>query len=84
MPGKSEIIAQVADRTNMRKTEVSRVLDEALDAIRESLDRGESVTLRGFGSFRVTQRAARKGRNPRTGEPIEIPAGQRVVFRQSR
>lgn len=84
MPGKAEIVAQVADRTGMKKADVQRVIDETLHEIREAIGSGESVTLRGFGNFKVTEREARTGRNPRTGEPIEIPAGQRVSFKLSK
>lgn len=84
MPGKQDIIDQVAGRTNLKKSDVTKVLDEALSEIRTSLDNGEPVTLRGFGSFKVSERGARKGRNPRTGEEIDIPAGQRVTFKLSK
>ena len=84
MPGKAEIVSQVADRTGMRKTDVQRVLDETLSEIRTAINNGESVNLRGFGNFKVSEREARKGRNPRTGEEIDIPAGQRVSFKMSK
>lgn len=84
MSGKSEIVEQVAERTSLRKSDVAKVLDEALSEIRSSLHKGESVSLRGFGSFKVTQHEGRKGRNPRTGEEIDIPPGQRVSFKMSK
>ncbi len=84
MPGKTEIIDAVSTRTGLRKAEVSRVLDETLSEIRSSLDTGEGVSLRGFGNFKVTETAARKGRNPQTGEEIDIPAGRRVGFKLSK
>ena len=84
MPGKTEIVDSVAHRTGVGKAEVSRVLDETLGEIRSSLDRGEAVTLRGFGTFKMTERAARTGRNPQTGEAMEIPAGKRVSFKPSK
>ena len=84
MPGKTEIVDSVAARTGVGKSEVSRVLDETLGEIRSSLDRGEAVTLRGFGTFKMTERAARTGRNPQTGEAMEIPAGKRVSFKPSK
>ena len=84
MPGKAEIVSQVADRTGMRKADVQRVLDETLNEIRMAINNGESVSLRGFGNFKVSEREARKGRNPRTGEEIDIPAGQRVSFKMSK
>jgi DNA-binding protein HU-beta len=84
MPGKADIVDSVAERTGIKKTDVAKVVDEALHEIRTSLDSGESVTLRGFGSFKVTERAGRKGRNPRTGEEIDIAPGQRVSFKISK
>ncbi len=84
MPGKTEIVNQVSERTGLKKTEVQQVLDETLNEIRNSLESGDSVTLRGFGNFKVTERAARKGRNPRTGEEIDIAAGKRVSFKMSK
>ncbi len=84
MPGKTEIVNQVSERTGLKKTEVQQVLDETLNEIRSSLESGDSVTLRGFGNFKVTERAARKGRNPRTGEEIDIAAGKRVSFKMSK
>ncbi|MBA2363100.1 MAG: HU family DNA-binding protein [Chloroflexia bacterium] len=84
MPGKTEIVNQVSERTGLKKTEVQQVVDETLNEIRSSLESGDSVTLRGFGNFKVTERSARKGRNPRTGEEIEIAAGKRVSFKMSK
>ena len=84
MPGKTEIVDSVVARTGVGKAEVSRVLDEMLGEIRSSLDRGDAVTLRGFGTFKMTERAARTGRNPQTGEAMEIPAGKRVSFKPSK
>ena len=81
---KADIINQVAERTGVKKTDVAKVIDEALHEIRSSLDSGEDGSRRGFGSFTVTERAARKGRNPRTGEEIDIAAGQRVSFKMSK
>lgn len=84
MATKTELIDKVAENTGVSKADVNRVLDEALGEIRSSLDGGEAVTLRGFGTFKVTETAARKGRNPQTGESIDIPAGKRIGFKMSR
>ena len=78
------IMDNVAQRTGVGKAEVSKVLDETLGEIRSSPDRGEAVTLRGFGTFKMTERAARTGRNPQTGEAMEIPASKRVSFKPSK
>lgn len=84
MAGKSDLVNQVSDKVNMRKADVEKVLNQTLAEIKSSLDKGESVTLRGFGSFKVTERAGRKGRNPRTGQEITIPPGKRISFKYSK
>ena len=70
---KQDLINEVAKFT-CTKAEAGQALDAVLAAIKKSLKKGESVTLVGFGTFSVTKRAARKGRNPQTGEPIKIAA----------
>ncbi|MDQ3929302.1 MAG: HU family DNA-binding protein [Chloroflexota bacterium] len=84
MAGKTELIDHVAQRTGLSKADVSRVLDETLSQIRGTASTGESVALRDFGTFRMAQRAARTGRNPRTGEPIEIAASRSLAFKPSK
>ncbi len=84
MAGKTEIVDRVAEGTGVPRADVCKVLDRMLQEVRANLDSGESVTLRGFGTFKVTETAARKGRNPATGEQIEIPAGRRIGFKATR
>ena len=60
------------------------MLDEALAEIRRTVDGGETVALRGFGTFRISERSARKGRNPQTGEEIDIPASRNLAFKVSK
>jgi len=84
MAGKSALVEAVAERTGLSKADVGRVLDEALAEIRRAVDGGETVALRGFGTFRLSERAARKGRNPRTGEEIDIPASRSLAFKASK
>lgn len=69
---KSELIDAVAATADISKAAAGRTLDATLDAIADALKEGEQVTLVGFGSFQVKHRAARSGRNPQTGEPIQI------------
>jgi DNA-binding protein HU-beta len=71
---KAELIDKVAAQTGLTKADAGRALDATLDAIRVALKRGQKVTLVGFGTFSVSKRKSRKGRNPRTGEEIKIPA----------
>lgn len=84
MAGKAELVECVAERTGLPKGDVARVLDELLVEIRRITEDGETVALRGFGTFRMGERAARKGRNPRTGEEIEIAASRSLAFKASR
>jgi DNA-binding protein HU-beta len=71
---KADLIGKVATKAGLTKAEAAKALDSTVEAIKEALKKGEKVTLVGFGSFYVTKRKARKGRNPRTGQEIKIPA----------
>ena len=78
---KTDIIAKIqANAAIATKAEAGKVLDAVLGAIQESLAGGEALTLTGFGTFKVSERAARTGRDPRTGNPIDIPASKAVRF----
>jgi DNA-binding protein HU-beta len=79
--GKFELISYVADAVKITKVDAQKVVEAALDGIKESLTKEEEVRLIGFGSFAVSKSAARDGRNPRTGETIKIKASNRPVFR---
>jgi len=78
---KSELIDQIAKSAGISKAAAGRSLDAATDAITKALKKGELVTLVGFGSFYVGKRAARNGRNPRTGATIKIKAANSPKFR---
>ena len=78
---KSDLIAQIAKAAGISKAAAGRTLDAATDAIAKSLKKGDTVTLIGFGSFYVGKRAARSGRNPRTGAAIKIKAANSPKFR---
>ena len=78
---KTELIEKVAQTTDMNKTSATRAVEAALDIIANTLRGGDSVTLSGFGTFTVTDRAPRTGRNPRTGEPIPIAASKNPKFK---
>lgn len=71
---KAEIIDHVAATVHIPKTQTDAVLTQCLQAIMDALQAGEPVELRGFGRFKLRHRRPRAGRNPRTGEPIAIPA----------
>ena len=78
---KAQIIAAVAAKTDTSKVKTGEVLDALVEAIKESLANGQGVQLIGFGTFAVTKRAAREGRNPRTGGTIKIAAKKVVKFK---
>jgi len=78
---KSELIDQIAKQADISKAAASRALDAAIGAVKTSLKKGGMVTLVGFGTFYVGKRAARGGRNPRTGAAIKIKAAKVPKFR---
>jgi DNA-binding protein HU-beta len=78
---KSDLVAFVALELRTSKLQASRLVDTVLDGVRKGLREDKSVTITGFGTFEVKPRKARVGRNPHTGEPISIEAGQRIGFR---
>ncbi len=78
---KAELIDAVADAADISKAAAARSVDTVLEVITESLKSGNSVTLVGFGTFSSRRREARTGRNPRTGEPIQIKASNLAVFK---
>lgn len=71
---KADLIGKVATKAELTKAEAAKAIDATIEAIKEALKKNDKVTLVGFGSFYVTKRKARKGRNPRTGQEIKIPA----------
>ena len=77
---KSEFIDQVADRAGLSKKDAAGAVDAVLETIEGALKRGSDVTFSGFGKFSVSARAAREGRNPATGEKINIAASKVPKF----
>lgn len=78
---KSELIDSIAQKSQLSKADAAKALDATLDAIGEALKAGDTITLVGFGSFSVKERAARTGRNPQTKEEIQIPASKAPHFK---
>jgi DNA-binding protein HU-beta len=78
---KQELVKAVAGQTKMPEGQVNSVVQATFDAIQDSLAKGEEVTITGFGSFRISERGAREGRNPQTGERIMIGARKSPSFR---
>lgn len=82
MPGKSEMVDRVVmDVDGVTKRQASEIFDAIFGCITEELTRGERVQIPGFGSFSISERAAREGRNPATGERIHIAASKNVRFK---
>lgn len=80
---KTELIEAIASRTDMTKTDVDKVVSSLVDVITDALADGDKVSLKGFGIFEVRARDARIGRNPRTGETMEIAASKVPAFKAS-
>lgn len=78
---KSELVSAVAQKSGLSKVDSKKALDAVLDSISEELRNDGKVVLVGFGTFSVNERSARKGINPRTKEPIDIPAKKVVKFK---
>ncbi|MCR4419074.1 MAG: HU family DNA-binding protein [Clostridia bacterium] len=78
---KMDLVNSVAEKTEMTKKDAEKVINAVFDSIGEALASGEKVQLVGFGTFEVRERAARTGRNPRTGQEISIPATRVPTFK---
>ena len=78
---KDDIISKMVEDTNLTKAEADKAMTAFLDSVKEGLMNGEKITIIGFGSFSVVERKARMGRNPQTGQEIEIPASKTVKFK---
>ena len=78
---KSELMELLANKTGLSKTECEKVYNATFEAFKEELAKGEKVAVAGFGTFKISERSARTGRNPQTGEPIQIKASKSVSFK---
>ncbi|MCI3920278.1 HU family DNA-binding protein [Paenibacillus sp. TRM 82003] len=78
---KTDLITKVAETTDLSKKDVTTVVEAVFDSIADALQNGDKVQLVGFGNFEVRERTARKGRNPQTGEEIDIPASKVPAFK---
>ena len=75
-----ELVEKLAEKNQVSKAEVNRILGSLLDEVVQTVQRGESVTFVGFGTFKVSERPDRTGRNPANGQPINIPASKAPKF----
>lgn len=78
---KADLVEKVSREAEMTKKDAEQLVEIVFDSIVGSLNKGEKIELRGFGSFRVRERNARKGRNPKTGEAVSIPAKRVAYFK---
>ena len=78
---KTELVAAMAEQTNLSKKDAEAALKAFIDVVSEELKKGEKVQLVGFGTFEVSERAAKEGRNPQTGETMEIKASKTPKFK---
>ena len=78
---KNDLVAKVADKAGLSKKNAESAVNAVIEAVADSLKSGEKVSVVGFGTFEVRERAARKGRNPQTGKEISIPASRTPAFK---
>lgn len=78
---KTEFVAEIAEKTGVAKKDVEAVVGSLTDVVAGAASKGDSIQLIGFGTFSLKERAERKGRNPKTGEEITIPASRSVGFK---
>ncbi len=78
---KADLVEEVAGASDLTKKDAEVIVQTVLDSITESLQRGEKIELRGFGSFRIRKRSSRQGRNPKTGSGVSVPAKKVPYFK---
>ncbi len=78
---KKDIVMNISNEINLTQIDVKKIVQKTLDCILEALERGETVELRNFGVFKVKNRRGRLGRNPRTGQEVQVPEKKVVVFK---
>jgi nucleoid DNA-binding protein len=81
---KADLINKISEEMSISKQEAEAGVNIFFQTIKEALQRGEEIELRGFGSFRFRDRGGRAGRNPRTGEPVEVPPKKVLYFKPSK
>jgi len=80
---KAELVSDIAKRAGLKKADAEKALEAFIEAVKDNLGKGKGVRLIGFGTFMVRERKARKGRNPKTGQTITIPATKVPAFKFS-
>ncbi len=80
---KADLVEVVASKTGLTRSDVAAVVDEFLESVKRTLENGNNIEIRGFGTFKIKARKARKARNPRTGEEVPVPDRKVPVFKPS-
>ena len=80
---KADLVEEISGKTGLTRTDVAVLVDAFLEAVKKSLEGGNNIEIRGFGTFKIKQRKARKARNPRTGEEVPVPDRKVPVFKPS-
>jgi len=80
---KADLVEQVAEKTGLTRTDVAVVVDSFLDTIKQAMEKNHNIEIRGFGTFKIKLRKARKARNPRTGDEVPVPDRKVPVFKPS-
>ncbi len=80
---KADLVEIVAGKTGLTRSDVAAVVDEFLESVKKTLENGNNIEIRGFGTFKIKARKARKARNPRTGEEVPVPDRKVPVFKPS-
>jgi nucleoid DNA-binding protein len=80
---KADLVEEVAEKTGLTRTDVAATVDSFLDAVKKALESGSNIEIRGFGTFKIKPRKARKARNPRTGDVVPVPDRKIPVFKPS-
>ncbi len=80
---KADLVEKIVEKTGLTRTDVAVVVDNFLEAVKNSMKEGQNLEIRGFGTFKIKSRKARKARNPRTGEEVPVPDRKVPVFKPS-
>jgi nucleoid DNA-binding protein len=80
---KADLVEKIVEKTGLTRTDVAVVVDSFLDAVKNAMKEGHNLEIRGFGTFKIKSRKARKARNPRTGEEVPVPDRKVPVFKPS-
>jgi integration host factor subunit beta len=81
---KADLVEEVISAADITKRDAERLVEVVFNSLIEALNKGEEIELRGFGSFRLRERNSRSGRNPKTGEPVDVPAKRVAYFKSGK